>query len=130
MTLTLLLSAVAGCAAIGYFFWQHARREIVGGRQPLNDEDLIKQFAAEVPPSAILDVLKLIGECYGIPYAKIRPDDCLMQDYSKADSWRFDLGAERLDEALRTGFNIVVPGNLKSMRIRELVLLVANAPKR
>jgi hypothetical protein len=129
MTLTLLFSAVAGSAAIGYLFWQHARRGTVAGRPSLNDEDLIKQFAAAVPPRTILNVLKLVGECYGIPYAKIRPEDCLIQDYSKADSWRFDQGAERLDEALRTGFNIVVPGNLKSMKIRELVLLVANAPK-
>jgi len=69
------------------------------------------------------------GECYGIPYAKIRPEDCIIKDYSKADSWQLDAGAERLDEALKIKFNIMVPEKLESMKVKDLVVIVTNGSK-
>lgn len=69
-------------------------------------------------------VLKSIGSGYGINYSELRPSDCLVSQLSKIDSWRFDAGAEKIEELLREKFSLSLPANAKSLSILNLMKLI------
>lgn len=107
-----------------------AAHRVLGSREKLPDEKLVGLFSssAKLPAESILMVLKSIGSGYGINYSELRPSDCLVSQLSKIDSWRFDAGAEKVEELLREKFSLSLPATTKSLSILDLLKLIeANA---
>ena len=104
-------------------------QRILGSRERLTDDQLVKLFSSSIqlPRDNVLMVLKSIGTGYGIDYSKLRPNDDLISQLSKIDSWRFDAGLEKLDELFRERFGLSVPTNTKSLSILDLLKLIPSA---
>jgi hypothetical protein len=103
-----------------------AARRILGSREKLSEERLLELFStsSRLPAETVLMVLRAIGSAYRIGYSKLRPNDCLVSQLSKIDSWRLDSGAEKIEELLREKFDLVVPAGTKSFTISDLMKLI------
>lgn len=97
-----------------------------GKREELADGDLILLLkpSGRMPPETALRLLAAVGSSYGIPYRKLRPEDCLISTLGKIDSWRFDAGAEKLERILRNEFGVGIPSGLVSFTMADLLKLV------
>ncbi len=116
----LLLSATAA-----FMFTRIARKRVLGAREEIPDAKLAELFGAVALPSeTILEILQLIGACYGITYARLRPTDCFISQLSKIDSWRLDAGAEKLEKSLQEKFGVTVPQGLRTFTILDLLKLI------
>jgi len=108
-----------------FMFTRIARKRVLGVREKIPDAKLVELFGAvAMPPETILEILQLIGACYGIAYAQLRPTDCFISQLSKIDSWRLDAGAEKLEKSLQEKFGVTVPQGLKTFTILDLLKLI------
>ena len=121
----IMVLVFAGLGVLLVLWFRHkARSGFIIRRAALDDVELGGLFSDNIPKETVLSVLALIGESYGIPYSKLRPDDCLITELGEIDSWQLDVGAEKLEKALDSQFGLTVPSGLKAMKIHELLDLV------
>lgn len=100
------------------------KRRILGPREKLSDKELAALFAAsKLPESQIVEVLRAMGSGYGIEYSTLRPEDCIVTQLSKIDSWRFDAGAEKVAE-IADKYDVKMPSDVKAFSILDLMRLI------
>lgn len=105
--------------AVGRFL---SKRKFLAGRSSLADFELVALFNANGHQFSerALAILVEMGKCYGIPYAKLRPEDRFKGGLAEIDSWRAGLGSMRFQHFLTTEFGSKSPINRRSITIREL----------
>lgn len=130
MTITVLAVAVAVGIGLVLCFRRREKRIFVSGRKIFGEPEVISAFPAALDAQTTLEVLRLVGDSYGIDYRKLRPKDCLVKDLSKADSWMLDAGAEKLDSELRARFSLDLPQHPSTFTISDLLILVSQSKRK
>lgn len=129
-TIIIGILVLLGVTAV-FMFTRIAKKRVLGVREEIPDAKLVELFSAVALPSeTILQILRQIGACYGIAYARLRPDDCFITQLSKIDSWRLDEAAETLERSLREKYEVTIPRGLKTFTILDRLKSVKNRDHR
>lgn len=106
-----------------------SKRRFLSGRASLTDVELTALFNSNdvLLSQRAFSMLVLIGKCYGVSYAKLRPNDSFKGGLAEIDSWRGGLGSMRFQHFLTMEFGSKSPINRRTITIeglfRELGLL-------
>lgn len=122
-TLWILVIAVAAILVIGFRLL--GRQRAVGGRTPIDLEDMHRGFSHQVSLSTFSQVFTALGEAYSVDPRLIRPEDSLNK-LLDMDSWLLDAGTEKLNRWLNS-----IGIDQKAARpstVLDLLLLVESRP--
>ena len=93
------------------------------GRANLTDIELEELFASSGVPLSrrAFTTVILIGKCYGVSYAKLRPTDYFKGGLAEIDSWRGGVGSMRFQHFLTMEFGSSSPINKRTISIGGLI---------
>ena len=96
---TVWIVAIAVAAVLVGAFTFLARRRAVGGRTPMNLEEIHRSVASNVTLDTFTKVFHALGEAYSVDQRLIRPEDSLKK-LLDMDSWVLDAGTDKLNRWL------------------------------
>lgn len=96
-------------------------RSITFNRTPIDFQEIHRPIADKASLDMVKQVFHALGDAYSVDPQLIRPEDPL-KNFSNADSWRLDVGTERLNKWLQ-GIGIKEIGTQPNT-VLDLLLLV------